>query len=153
VDWGITPNGSLSGFAVEMREDYRWQKRDALGQWQEAPQFTGSTFHAVTFADAGIYRAVGKLKNLCDFEVWSPTLTLVVLGPPRWANPVFDPAGAGFRADLTGPATGVYGIQVSTDLVNWVPWLTQINLPAGFRVVDTNVAPSPQKFYRASVGP
>jgi len=53
---------------------------------------------------------------------------------------------AGFSFNLTGTPGAFYVVEVSTNLVNWVPVLTN---PAPFNFVDSNAAKFSRRFYQA----
>jgi hypothetical protein len=54
---------------------------------------------------------------------------------------------------LQGKAGSNYTIEISTDLVHWSTWCSQMNSNGTFSVTDTNAANCPAKFYRAVLTP
>jgi hypothetical protein len=51
---------------------------------------------------------------------------------------------------LNGPAGRSYAFDISTDLVHWIPWQTQLNNGGSITINDNSATNSPIKFYRAT---
>ena len=49
---------------------------------------------------------------------------------------------------LNGPAGRSCEIDVSTNMMNWTPWRTQINMIGTISILDNAATNSPSKFYR-----
>jgi concanavalin A-like lectin/glucanase superfamily protein len=57
--------------------------------------------------------------------------------------------GGAMQLHLNGPAGRSYEFDISTDLVHWVPWHTQLNNSGSMTINDNSATNSPIKFYRA----
>jgi hypothetical protein len=58
-------------------------------------------------------------------------------------------ANGGFQLQLSGISAQTYILQASTDLVNWIPIITNTPTVSPFIVIDMNATNFPQRFYRA----
>jgi hypothetical protein len=76
---------------------------------------------------------------------------LALLSPPASTNLNINlnrqPDGA-MQLNLTGPAGRTYEIDVSTDLLHWTPWQTQVNILGTISLTDDTVTNCPMRFYR-----
>ena len=77
---------------------------------------------------------------------------LTVTEPPRLSTPQM--ADGTFQWTLAGGRNHSYGIQVSSNLLNWANWTTVTITNANGRalITDDSAAGRPQRFYRATVG-
>ncbi|MGO8701807.1 MAG: chitobiase/beta-hexosaminidase C-terminal domain-containing protein [Limisphaerales bacterium] len=57
-------------------------------------------------------------------------------------------ADGSFQAQYWGPAGQTYILQTSTDLVNWLPVITNVPATAPFVLVDPGAAAAPYRYYR-----
>lgn len=63
------------------------------------------------------------------------------------------PQSGGMQLILQGAPGSNYTIEVSTDLVHWSTWCSQMNSNGTLSVTDTNTANCPARFYRAAIAP
>lgn len=63
------------------------------------------------------------------------------------------PEADGMQLTLQGVSGSNYTIEVSTDLVHWSTWCSQMDTNGTFSVTDTNTANCPARFYRAVLAP
>ena len=69
---------------------------------------------------------------------------LFVLPPAQFVNPLMTPSG--FQSSLQGPTGNHYVVQYSSDLITWVPFVTN-TIPFSF--TNSNVPVNQKRFYRA----
>jgi len=82
-------------------------------------------------------------------ETWSIYLDYARPASPSFAGAAFQPGGA-LQIQLTGYTNVPFGLQVSTDLVSWLPLAAPGFVSNGLLFyLDTNTGAFPQRFYRA----
>ncbi|HEY2084298.1 MAG TPA: hypothetical protein VGI88_16070 [Verrucomicrobiae bacterium] len=72
---------------------------------------------------------------------------------PMHPSMALKPQPSGMQLTLHGEAGRTYSIEVSTDLVNWVPWTNQTTSDGTITVTDTDSGNYPARFYRAKLMP
>lgn len=106
-----------------------------------AQQLAQIQFHNPAGLAAGDYPATilstGEIVPRADF--------------PTQASISIAPQSNGIQLTLQGQAGRTYSIEVSTDLVHWVPWTNQMNTNGTMHITDT--ANLPARYYRARLMP
>ena len=111
---------------------------------------TSLSFFRVTDRDSTTWSGVPGSASLSKMT----TLSLRTTGqgptpqPPRFATPIVQPSGA-VHLHLDGEAGVIYRIEVSSDLINWIP-LTSTTGGASFDFDDFGAIGAMRRFYRAS---
>ncbi len=110
--------------------------------YQPPAGFTGSDVISYAILDSeGDKSTVTILAQV----IAPPPLTLAYaayLNGSQSQNPHFE-----FNLSAT-TADALYTIETSTNLVDWVPWLTFTGTGAPTTIIDTNVLANPRQFYR-----
>jgi hypothetical protein len=82
-------------------------------------------------------------------EIWSIYLDYARPTPPLFTGAAFQPSGA-LQLQLQGYTDIPFSLQVSTDLVSWLPLNAPGTVSNGFLFyLDTNTSAFPHRFYRA----
>lgn len=129
---------------------YQWQKRMSETNWITIQEGPTNTLHlrSVSKEASGEYRALVGVTCTKDFATFSSKLTVVE--KPRLSVEMNNQS---ITLNLTGDSGVDYGIETSTNLVNWSQFQTVTNLSG---TVTINAAASFQesvRFYRAVVVP
>jgi hypothetical protein len=130
----------------------RWQMREISGGSGFASQ--DSLIAHFGLADATNVDTVriewpsGTVQELHNLN---PNQSLTIREPPRLSSPHM--ASGTFQLTLAGARGVGYGIQVSSNLLNWAHWMTVTITNANGRAIitDDSAVGAPQRFYRATV--
>jgi hypothetical protein len=98
-------------------------------------------------AQAGGYSVV--VNNVAG-SATSTVARLTVLMPSEILTAPFYTAGGEFQFNLAGEAGSNYVVEASTNLVDWIPLITNTS---PFLFTDTNAVSFPLRFYRAHPSP
>ena len=111
--------------------------------WRPAVAQAGSSnFIQLRVTDDGVPR----LSATQSFVVRVNPVVPPDINPPTWSNGRF-----GFN--ITGQIGPDYLVQVSSNLVNWTPLLTNTPVTVPFRLEDPEAAQHARRFYRIQLGP
>ena len=118
----------------------------------------GDSFALVTYGSrSGLFTSLAlPAQAQWQTNYSATTFTLSVLsvvggGVPVTLKPVALSAGH-FTLEINGPLGPTYVVQASSNLVNWVSFLTNTPSVVPFPVVDTNAGNFTHRFYRAFFG-
>lgn len=96
---------------------------------------------------AGLANGIYPAKILSSGEIVPES---VVAPAPQLA---LQPQANGMKLTLQGETGSNYSIEVSTDLVHWLAWTSQVDSNGTFSVTDYAATNSPMRFYRAALVP
>jgi hypothetical protein len=102
------------------------------------------TLNSVTAANAGTYSMI--VSNSLGALMSSPALLSVYNSAAATLNSPLSISGDSFQFDVSGVPGFTYAIETSTNLIDWLPVLTNLS---PFTFVTTNVSAFPQRFQRA----
>jgi hypothetical protein len=153
---GTVSNRSAIGAKVRVQATIRGQT-----MWQMREINTGSGFRASPLEE---HFGLGDATNVDTVRIEWPSGTvqelhnvrtnqfLTITEPPRLSTPQM--AAGTFQWTLAGARSLSYGIQVSSNLLNWADWTTVpiTNATGRALITDDSAAGRPRRFYRATVG-
>lgn len=103
------------------------------------------TLTAVQTTNAGVYSVI--LSNIVG-SVISPTVQLTVNVLPIKLNPVSLLPNGNVQLSFTGALSSQYSIQISSNLLTWLPLATFIDASNPVNFLDTNAPANSPRFYR-----
>jgi hypothetical protein len=117
----------------------------------------GDSFSLVTYAShAGIFTSAslppqaGWQTNYSATAFTLTVLSVTNLPPPVTLTPVSH-AGGNFTLQINGPVGPAYVIQASSNLLTWIPLVTNTPSTVPFNFTDTNAGGFTRRFYRVQL--
>jgi hypothetical protein len=139
---GLGGNVSFTSYADSWSlAFYQWRKQGSEITGATSPVLTLTN---VSLSDGGNYDVV--VRNKYGGSI-SPTVTLKVMTPAVIGSPHYTPNNQ-FQFIVTGAVGSNYVVQVATNLVSPITWVSLFTNTSPFTFVDSNAQNFPQRFYR-----
>ena len=142
--WSLYVDGSPQ---AQASDTYITQSTGSLSFGRKGESYTNPGFLQGTIDEVMIFN-----RALSGTEVQTISLAADngVCKPIRFIS-VGRPTGSSIQLNLKGPVADDYGIDGSTDLLNWIPITTLSNPEGKISFVDTNTMNFERRFFRAII--